>query len=107
MAADDVPVQLATIPTPSTRAPVGAILAAHAAIALTTVRTRDRAETLEYALKSNREIGMAMGILMGRDLRTSEQAFDNLRRASQHLNVKLRDIAAAVMRSGELPDARR
>ena len=86
---------------------VGAILAAHAAIALTTARDRDRADTLEHALESNREIGMAMGILMARDLRTSEQAFGALRRASQHLNVKLRDIAAAVVRTGELPDARR
>jgi len=86
---------------------VGAILAAHAAIALTTAQTRDRADTLEHALKSNREIGMAMGILMARGLGTSEQAFNDLRRASQHLNVKLRDIAAAVVRSGELPDTRR
>lgn len=86
---------------------IGAILAAHAAIALTTARTRDRADTLEHALESNREIGMAMGILMARGLSTSEQAFDDLRRASQHLNVKLRDIAAAVVRSGELPDAQR
>ena len=50
---------------------------------------------------------MAMGILMARGLSTSEQAFDDLRRASQHLNVKLRDIATAVVRSGELPDAQR
>jgi GAF domain-containing protein len=86
---------------------VGAILAAHAAIALTAARDRDRADTLEYALKSNREIGMAMGIVMARGLRSSEQAFDDLRRASQYLNVKLWDIAAAVVRTGELPDARR
>ena len=57
---------------------VGAILAAHAAIALTTARDRDRADTLKHALESNREIGMAMGILMARDLRTSEQAFGAL-----------------------------
>lgn len=58
---------------------IGAILAAHAAVAINAVRERDRADDLEQALHSNREIGMAMGILMARGKCTSVQAFDLLR----------------------------
>ncbi len=85
---------------------VGAILAAHAAVAITTARERDRVDDLETALRSNREIGMAMGIVMARGNCTSEQAFDLLRGASQHLNIKLRDIAIEVVDTGEIPDRR-
>jgi GAF domain-containing protein len=86
---------------------VGAVLAAHAAVAITTSRERERADNLERALESNREIGIAIGILMARGPQTREQAFDLLRRASQHLHVKLRDIATAVAETGELPRSRR
>jgi GAF domain-containing protein len=86
---------------------VGAVLAAHAAVAITSSRERERAEHLERALESNREIGIAIGILMARGLHSREQAFDALRRASQRLNVKLRDIASAVADTGALPDAER
>jgi len=85
---------------------VGAILAAHAAVAMSTARDRERAEHLERAVQSNREIGMAMGVVMARGLRTPEQAFDVLRRASQRLNVKLRDVASVVVETGELPERR-
>ena len=63
-----------------------------------------RAENLVVALQSSRQIGTAMGILMARRLITSDQAFDLLRRASQHLNVKLRDVAAEVEMTGALPE---
>lgn len=82
---------------------VAAVLAAHAAVAITTSRTRERAEHLEQALDSNREIGIAIGILMARGRHTREQAFDALRHASQRLHVKLRDVASAVADTGELP----
>jgi GAF domain-containing protein len=82
---------------------VGAVLAAHAAVAITTSRVRERAENLEKALESNREIGIAVGILMARGPQSREQAFDALRRASQHLHVKLRDVAGTVAETGELP----
>jgi GAF domain-containing protein len=85
---------------------VGAILAAHAAVAMSTARDRERAEHLERAVKSNREIGMAMGVVMASGLQTPEQAFDVLRRASQRLNVKLRDVASVVIQTGELPERR-
>ena len=45
------------------------------------------------ALVTREIIGEAKGILMERERITSAQAFDILRRASQHLNLKLRDIA--------------
>jgi hypothetical protein len=41
---------------------------------------------------------------MARRLVTYEQAFAQLATASQHLNVKLRDIAAEVAETGELPE---
>ncbi len=73
-------------------------------VAINTTRERDRADDLEQALHSNREIGMAMGILMARGKCTSEQAFDLLRNASQNLNLRLRDVAARIVDTGELPD---
>ncbi len=48
-------------------------------------------------------IGQAQGILMERERITADQAFDVLRRASQHLNVKLREIATRLVESGESP----
>jgi AmiR/NasT family two-component response regulator len=58
---------------------------------------------LERALESNREIGVAMSILMAREMCTQSQAFNRLRTASQQLNRKLRDIADDVKRTGQLP----
>lgn len=62
-------------------------------------------DNLEKALTSSRQIGTAIGILMAREYLTSDQAFELLREASQHLNRKLRDIAAEVELTGELPEA--
>jgi hypothetical protein len=45
-----------------------------------------------------------MGILMERERITPDQAFDVLRRASQHLNVKLREVAQNLIDTGEDPD---
>jgi len=85
-------------------AAMGAIFAPFAALALqNTLHARDVAN-LETALASSRQIGTAMGILMARQLITSEQAFAQLSAASQQLNRKLRDIAADVERTGQLPN---
>jgi hypothetical protein len=46
------------------------------------------------ALRSRDVIGRAKGILMARDGLTDDQAFARLREISQHLNMKLRDVAA-------------
>jgi GAF domain-containing protein len=85
---------------------VGAVLATHAAIALSAARDQEHVQQLEDALRSNREIGMAMGVLMGCGGVTEDEAFAQLRRASQYLNMKLRDVAAQVVESGRLPDGR-
>ena len=41
---------------------------------------------------------------MERERISANQAFDILRRASQHLNIKLRDIAQDLVDTGEDPD---
>lgn len=86
--------------------PLGAIFAAYASLALLNVVHKDTIMNLERALESNREIGVAMGILMAREVCTQQQAFDRLRTASQNLNRKLRDVAADVTAQGELPQRR-
>ena len=59
------------------------------------------AEHLQRALVTNRQIGMAMGILMERHRLTPERAFDQLRELSQQRNVKLRDLAEQIIYTGE------
>ena len=83
---------------------VGTILATHAALGVRAAQDKERAEHLDEALRSNREIGVAMGVLMARGQMTQDEAFTVLRRASQHLNRKLRDVAAQVVETGLLPD---
>ena len=79
-----------------------AILATHSAIALTRAADREMNEHLENALRSNRKIGAAMGILMANHKLTEKQAFDALRIASQHSHKKLYDIASDVVETGHL-----
>lgn len=78
--------------------------AAHAALALSAASEHQRAQQLEVALGTSREIGMAMGVLMARGNLTQDEAFALLRSASQRLNRKLREIAADVVDTGELPE---
>lgn len=68
----------------------------------TAVATAMRMANLERALTTNREIGIAMGVLMSTHKLTSGHAFDLLRRVSQHTNRKLNEIAAAVGETGAL-----
>lgn len=58
---------------------------------------------LETAMSSRHDIGVAQGILMGKYGLTLEVAFAALRRVSRHDNVKLRDVAREVIRTGRLP----
>ena len=60
-------------------------------------------DNLSIALESNREIAVAVGILMAKELLTVDQGFDRLRRVSQRRHQKVREIAAEVVRTGELP----
>ncbi len=87
------------------------LLAVMAGLALTSARAHEdeerRAANLNAALGTREAIGQAQGILMEREHVTPERAFDILRRASQHLNVKLRDIAQNLIDTGERPDTGR
>lgn len=63
-----------------------------------------RAGHLNEALRTRELIGQAQGILMERERVTADQAFDVLRRASQHMNIKLREVALALVETGESPE---
>jgi len=81
---------------------IGGVFATHAAIALFAARHHEQNGHLQEALASNRDIGVAMGILMRNHLLTKQQAFDLLRLASQRTHRKLRDIALQVGETGTL-----
>ena len=85
----------------------GLLLSAMAGLALSTAVAHDdeqrRLDNLHGALATRAVIGQAQGILIERERITPDQAFDILRRASQHLNIKLRDVAQALVDTGEQP----
>ena len=89
----------------------GLLLAALAGLAFTTARAHEeeerKAAQLHSALATREMIGQAQGILMERERISSNQAFDILRRASQHLNLKLRVVAQDLVDTGERPDTGR
>lgn len=64
---------------------------------------RERTANLQIALASNREIGMAMGIVMKCSGCTPDDAFGILRRTSQDANRKLRDVASDIVLTGDVP----
>jgi AmiR/NasT family two-component response regulator len=66
-----------------------------AVTAVTLDATEHRAQLAE-ALETRSVIGQAMGILMAQSDVTSAAAFDQLRAASQRMNMKLRDLAQAI-----------
>jgi hypothetical protein len=78
------------------------ILSAHAAIAAVVARERmekdDQERTFQEALSSRDVIGQAKGMLMERHRISADEAFDALRRSSQGLNSKLRDVAHDLVR---------
>jgi GAF domain-containing protein len=82
------------------------LYSAHAAVIIDAAR---RQIQLREAIASRDVIGQAKGILMAQGGLDSDDAFDQLRTASQRLNVKLRDLAADVVsrrrQSGRPPSA--
>ena len=84
------------------------ILSSLASVALSVAFSHEdeerRAADFAAALRTREVIGEALGILMERERISANQAFDILRRASQHLNIKLRDIAQDLVETGEDPD---
>lgn len=76
------------------------VVAAHASVGL----ARSRAEqNLWRAIDSRHLIGQAQGVLMERFGFGTEQAFSVLKRYSQEQNLKLREVAATLLRTGVLP----
>lgn len=82
---------------------IGGLFALQAALGLANVeaqqQTKAIVDQLTQALESRDVIGQAKGILMARERCTSDEAFDILRRASQRMNTKLRDVAEQIVRS--------
>lgn len=86
------------------------LLADEVVAALTNAELYDGARTLaahlQRALESRGVIEQAKGVLIARQHCTDEQAFDILRRASQRLNRKLRDVAADLVAHVQTGEAR-
>lgn len=80
----------------------GTMLAMHAGLGVSVMISRQRAENLEVALRTNREIGTAIGILMAQHKVTRDQAHELLRLASQDTNRKVSEIATEVVDTGAL-----
>jgi PAS domain S-box-containing protein len=64
----------------------------------------EKERQLEQAIESHRLIGHAVGVLIERHRITPQQSFEMLRQASLNRNVKLRELAARVVESGQDPD---
>jgi ANTAR domain/GAF domain len=83
----------------------GSIFATLAGLALTAAEEHAeddrRAHNLVEAMLSREVIGQAQGILIERERITPDQAFELLRRASQDLNIKLREVAQTLVDTGE------
>lgn len=66
-------------------------------------RAGQREANLRAALRTRELIGQAQGILMERERISGDQAFALLRDSSQHLNIKLRQVAETLVQTGETP----
>ena len=79
------------------------VFAEHASVILANAQeytsTTQVNDQLKEALKTRELIGEAKGILMERERITEDEAFDMLRRISQHQNIKLKTIAQEVVDS--------
>jgi AmiR/NasT family two-component response regulator len=84
---------------------IGRRFVAPASVAVANARAYAKAqaviEQLQEALQSRDVIGQAKGIIQAREGLGPDQAFARLRDMSQHRNVKLRDLAKAVVESPE------
>lgn len=79
---------------------VAPVFAARASIA---IGHTDDVHNLEQAIVYRQTIGQAVGILMERHKLTADDAFERLVTASQTSHIKLREIAAQVVETGEEP----
>jgi transcriptional regulator with GAF, ATPase, and Fis domain len=81
---------------------IAQIYAAHASIV---IANRSLQANLRTAVDTRGTIGQAMGILIERHKVEPGRAFDMLVRASQDKHVKLREVAALVVETGQNPTA--
>jgi len=88
----------------------GLVMAYLAGVALAATDAVDHDDRLAANLQSSlaiREvISQAQGILMEREHISADQAFTLLRKAATGLEVKVREVAQALIDSGEWPDPR-
>jgi hypothetical protein len=75
----------------------GIVLASFVSVAMLAADERQAANTLRDGLKSNREIGKAIGLMMAFHKISDADAFDMLRVASQEMNLKLSEVARQVV----------
>jgi GAF domain-containing protein len=84
------------------------LFAAQAAAAVWNARAHEQTRrvitNLEAALETRDVIGTARGIVMANEKLRSDEAMELLRKASQHRNVKLRDLAVEVAANGRTPE---
>jgi GAF domain-containing protein len=82
---------------------IGRRFVAPASVAVANARAYAKAnaliEQLEEALQSRDVIGQAKGIIQAREHLGPDAAFERLRELSQHRNIKLRELAQAVVES--------
>ena len=91
----------ASAPFPSAAHGILPVVATRVGVALA------HAEKLAHLLRaidSRQTIGQACGILVERHRLRPDEAFSVLRRASQRNHLKLRDLAARVVETGQEPD---
>jgi GAF domain-containing protein len=81
------------------------ILAAMAGLALNAADAQadQSRRRMEEAMDTREMIGQAQGILMEREHISADHAYDILRRASEHLETRIRDVAQDLVDSGESP----
>lgn len=80
------------------------VLAAFAGVSVNAAARGEDVAMLRRSLLRNREIGRAVGMLMLLHNVSEQEGFDMLRRISQDMNIKLAEVARAVIqRRGQLP----
>lgn len=82
------------------------MLAAEGELAIANARNTETSAHLATALQSNRDIGIAIGILMNQHKVSAESAFGLLKRASQNTHRKLARVALDVTYTGMLDTVR-
>jgi hypothetical protein len=82
---------------------IGLLVATQGALAIARSTAHEKVDNLLIALKTSREIGMAIGVLMQSLKIDRNEAFDLLRVVSQRTHRKLADIAVEVADTGALP----